>query len=78
MKGHNFKKGDKVKLKNPRQFKCGGKILTIIKEAGKNNDKFIHVTYEGSTGGYFPLYPDEIEYILRKGEQLLFSFMGKV
>ena len=71
----SFKKGDKVKLKNPRQFKCGTKVLTVIKEAGKDNNKFIHVIYEGITWEYFPLYSDEVKYAISKGQQLIFSFM---
>jgi len=71
---YNFKIGDNVKLKNPRQFRCGAKVLTIVKEAEDSN-KYLHVTYEGINYTYFPLLPHEIEHVSRKGEQLTFSFM---
>ena len=70
-----FKVGDKVKLKSHVNFRCKGKILTIIKEAGVNGNRYIHVTYEGLRWGYFPLHPHEIEKVTTKGQQLLFNFM---
>lgn len=73
-----FKIGDKVKLKNPASFSCGDKVLTIIKEAGKDNNKFIYVTYEGESCKYFPLYPDEVELAVKVGEQLTFAFMSEI
>lgn len=72
-----FKIGDKVKLKDCVNFRCKGKVLTIVKEAGDDFSKYLHVTYEGIKGSYFPLKSDEIEHAVRIGEQLLFSFMMK-
>lgn len=72
-----FRVGDKVRLKDHVNFRCGGKVLIVVKKAGDDFSKYIHVTWEGLTHGYFPLFPDEIEYVPRKGEQLLFSFMSK-
>ena len=43
MKKHNFKIGDKVKLKNPRSFSLGTEILTII----RFEEGFIKVTWGG-------------------------------
>ena len=68
---HNFKIGDKVKLKNPRSFSLGTETLTII----RFDKKFIKVAWGELKEREFPLYPHEIEYVPRKGEQLLFSFM---
>ena len=68
-----FKIGDKVKLKNPRSFSLGIQTLTIVHFEGK----FIKVTWGELKEREFPLYPCEIEYVPRKGEQLLFSFMSE-
>lgn len=73
-----FKVGDKVKLKNPKQFSCGAKVLTIIKEVKVEDNKFIHVIYKGLKGKYFPVMPHEIEKVVTEGQQLLFSFMETV
>ena len=71
---HSFKIGDKVKLKDPKQFVFGRKILTIVE--GNCGDKYIPVIFEGmEVSGYFPLYPHEIEKVNVIGQQLLFSFM---
>lgn len=69
-----FKVGDKVKLKDPKQFKFGRKVLTVIE--ADCGDMYIPVTFEGmGVKGYFPLKSCEIEHVSRKGEQLLFFFM---
>lgn len=74
MNNSNFKVGDKVRLRNPKQFSLGTRILTIIdSDCG---GKFIPVWYKGIKGGwYFPLKPCEIELVNEKGKQLLFDFM---
>jgi hypothetical protein len=72
---HSFKVGDKVRLKDHINFRCKGMVLTIIKEAGDDFSKYIHVTYNGVRGSYFPLESNEIEYAIRIGEQLVFNFM---
>ena len=71
----NFKIGDKVRLKNPKTFPhLGTKVLTITE--ADCGDKFIPVNYDGMrVSGYFPLYPFEIEHLVKVGEQLLFAFM---
>lgn len=69
----SFKIGDKVRLKNPESFLLSTEILTII----RFEEKFIKVIWGGRKEREFPLYPDEIEYVSRKGEQLMFSFMEK-
>jgi len=66
-----FKIGDKVKLKNPRSFSLGAATLTIVRFQGS----FIKVIWGGIKERDFPLLPNEIEYVSRKGEQLLFDFM---
>jgi len=68
-----FKIGDRVKLKNPESFSLGATILTII----RFEQKFVKVIWGGVKEREFPLYPNEIERVSRKGEQLLFSFMGE-
>ena len=70
---HNFKVGDKVRLKDPKVFPhLGTKILTVI----DFSNKFANVRHKGMIkGAYFPLYPCEIEHIIKVGEQLLFAFM---
>ena len=76
MTKHNFKIGDKVRLKNSKQFRFGAVTLTITKII--NNYQFIYVIYEGISKrgySYFPLKPCEVEPVVRIGEQLLFSFM---
>lgn len=75
MEKHNFKVGDKVRLKDPKQFRLGTKTLTII-DYGCGN-LYLPVWYEGMKYNYFPVKPFEIEHISRKGEQLTFSFMGE-
>jgi hypothetical protein len=75
MEKHNFKIGDKVKLKDWVRFSCKGKVLIVVKEAEDDFSRYIHVTYEGVWGSYFPLLPDEIEPAIKVGEQLMFSFM---
>lgn len=74
MDGHNFRIGDKVRLRNPKSFlHIGTRILTIVDvDCG---DIYIPVWYEGIRNTYFPLKPSEIEYVSRKGQQLLFKFM---
>lgn len=72
MREHNFKIGDKVKLKDPESFPyLGTKVLIIIGFDGK----YVQVKDGRWQDGYFPLYPEEIEHVSRKGEQLTFSFM---
>ena len=68
---HSFKIGDKVKLKNPKNLSLGTQTLTIVRFHGK----FIKVTWGELKEREFPLYPREIECVLRKGEQLQFAFM---
>lgn len=70
-KAMKFKVGDKVRLKNPKSFSLGSETLTIICFDGK----FIKVIWGGQKEREFPLYSDEIEPVLRVGEQLLFEFM---
>lgn len=73
MNKHNFKIGDKVKLKPPWRFSCGGKVLTVVDiDCGY---KYIPVRWEGMKGVCFPLLPDEIEPVIKVGEQLTFEFM---
>ena len=66
---HNFKIGDKVKLKPFCSFSFEGKTLTIT----GFNDPYVCVKYEGMDENYpyFPLLPDEIEKVSIKGEQLM-------
>lgn len=71
----SFKVGDKVRLKDHINFRCKGKVLTIIKEVGDDFNKYIYVTYNGIWGSYYPLLPNEIEHTVKVGEQLMFSFM---
>ena len=72
MDNHNFKIGDRVRLKDPRPFPhLGTRVLTII----EIEDKFINVEDKQVDCGYFPLYPIEIERAIKVGQQLLFDFM---
>lgn len=68
-----FKVGDRVRLKNPRTFSLGSETLTII----GFDKQFIKIIWGGKKDRQFPLYPDEIEYIVKVGEQLTFSFMKR-
>ena len=69
---HNFKIGDKVKLKNPKPFPhLGTRVLIIL----GSDDKFVFVEDKHGSSGYFPLYPKEIDHVVKVGEQLLFQFM---
>ena len=68
---HSFKIGDKVTLKNPKSFSLGTEILTIV----RFNGRYIKVTWGKSKEREFPLLPNEIKYVVVKGQQLLFSFM---
>ena len=72
MSNHNFKIGDKVKLKPSyiRQFKQGTKHGEVI----GFNDKYIRVKYKGRECG-FPYKPNELEFVVKVGEQLMFNFM---
>jgi len=73
MKKHNFKVGDKVRLKNPKQFSCGAKICTVVDvDCGS---AFVPVRYDGVKSIYFPLLPNEIKYVTEVGGQYMFSFM---
>lgn len=70
---HNFKIGDKVKLKYPQDWSMGDSIGTIIKFI----PPYIRVDWKGSDY-YRKNYPHlvrEIEHTIKVGEQLLFSFM---
>ena len=65
-----FKVGDRVKLKNPRDFShLGSMILTIM----EFDSKFVLVNW--GCAETFPLYPNEIAHAVRVGEQLMFAFM---
>lgn len=75
---HNFKVGDKVKLKScyvKRFPSVGAQTLTIV--GGNCGDRYIHVWHKELVWKYFPLKPCEIEHVVVKGQQLLFSFMYK-
>ena len=76
MEKHNFKIGDKVKLKDPRPFPhLGTRVLTIVDlDCGY---KYLPVWYEGMSWSYFPVLPSEIKHVVKVGEQLLFSFMSE-
>ena len=74
MKKHNFKIGDRVRLKYPNKFNLGTKVCIVI-SSERCGDEFIPVWYEGLIGSYFPIFPQEIEHVTRVGEQLMFSFM---
>lgn len=77
MTKHDFKIGDKVKLKDSNQWGFGrhNPIGIIV-----GFDRYIRVTWESEyTIGIhknFPHFPNEIERIRRVGEQLLFNFMN--
>lgn len=65
-----FKVGDKVKLNGTRSFYClGNNPLTI----DHFEEEFIMVEYGRRDA--FPLLASEIEYAVKVGQQLLFSFM---
>ena len=66
-----FKVGDKVKLKDPKSFSLGTETLTII----RFEENFIKVIWGGLKEREFPLYPEEIEHVVKIGEQLMFDFM---
>jgi len=74
MAKHNFKIGDKVKLKDPNSWEnigdSIGEVMGLI-------PPYIRVGWGGSQKWMrnYPHRPGEIEYVIRKGEQLLFSFM---
>ena len=70
---HNFKIGDKVKLKEPELWGIGG-IGTVM-----SFDTYIRVTWsEGGNSAYnFPHLAREIECVVKIGEQLLFQFMNE-
>jgi len=68
---HNFKIGDKIKLKNPKSFSLGTATLVIVRFDGE----YIKVTWGGVSKREFPLLPNEIEIAIRVGEQLMFNFM---
>ncbi len=69
---HSFKIGDKVKVKYPyiKYFKQGTKIGEIV----KFNRDYIRVKYDGRSTP-FPCKPNEIELVVKVGEQLTFAFM---
>lgn len=76
MSNHNFKIGDKVKLKSdyihlfPQRTKVG-KVIGF-------DGIFVLVAYSGvHYKDGFPYRPKEIEFTVRVGEQLLFDFMYK-
>ena len=73
MEKHDFKIGDKVKLK-PAYINLFRKQGTKIGEIVEFNDKYIRVRYDGRRHG-FPYKPYEIEHIVKVGEQLMFAFM---
>ena len=67
-----FKIGDKVKLKNPKQWSVGGAGLIV------GFDGYIRVSWEkGSINvkSNFPHLVKEIEHVVKVGEQLMFAFM---
>ena len=66
-----FKVGDKVRLKDPKSFSLGIETLTIV----RFEQKFIKVAWGKAKNGEFPLYPNEIEFVVKVGEQLQFAFM---
>ena len=73
MKKHNFKVGDKVKLKDPRDWSMGDKVGIIVRFTAP----YIQVDWEGidEWKKNYPHLPKEIEHIVKVGEQLMFSFM---
>ena len=73
---HDFKAGDKVKLKPcyAKRFpSVGAQTLTIVE--ADCGDKYIPVWHKEMNWKYFPAKPCEIEHVVKVGEQLLFSFM---
>lgn len=72
MDKESFKIGDKVKLKEPKDWGCIGGIGTVM-----YFDNYIRVTWEKGewAGENFPHFAREIEHTVRIGEQLLFKFM---
>ena len=72
MNEHSFKVGDKVKVKNPKEWCMNTRIGTIV-----GFDTYIRVTYDGGDALWnkYPHLACEIEKVPIKGQQLLFSFM---
>jgi len=72
MSEHNFKKGDKVKLRKPKCWSMGDSVGEVV----GFDPPFIRVTWKGKV--YQEDYPHlvrEIEYVMKVGEQLTFGFM---
>ena len=73
---HNFKVGDRVKLTNPCEWENIGDSIGIIIRL---TSPYIWVDWGGVQAWKrnYPHLPEEIECVLRKGEQLMFSFMNE-
>ena len=71
---HNFKIGGKVKQTNPQNWNMNNPMGVVI----AFDRYYIRVLWEGTkwnnSKGY-PHLPREIECVVKKGEQLMFSFM---
>lgn len=75
MAKHNFKIGNKVKLKTPGDWNMGDRVGIIVRFTAP----YIRVDWAGKEAwvkGY-PHLPKEIKDIVKVGEQLMFSFMGE-
>lgn len=71
---HNFKIGDRVKLKYAHDWENIGDIIGVII---RFTAPYIRVDWGGEQKWKrdYPHLPKEIEHTIKVGEQLLFSFM---
>ena len=67
-----FKIGDKIVLKNPKDWRQGKNIGTLV-QFPYGNIPYFKVVWDKNDFSYY--YSDEIKRVNRKGEQLVFSFM---
>lgn len=70
MDEHNFKIGDRVRLKGGTYCGISGDDIGVVADIGG----YIEVSWEGNLGkrlGYYPHLPSEIEPVMRVGAQLM-------
>lgn len=69
---HNFKKGDKVKLKDPKGWSISNHIGKIV-----GFDMYVWVCWDkpGNLYKRFPHLVRELEHAIKIGQQLEFGFM---
>jgi hypothetical protein len=78
MNKHSFKVGDEVKISTKFPVLCDVGKVCIITEI-KSPQSLFDYSVKEKGGGYWncPVTEDEIESVIKVGEQLLFNFMLK-